>query len=70
MGAGAFGLPGWYGGGIETIPETGDESTDNELSKREGRTLENSADDHDACSHEDGLATTEDVTNPDTANSA
>jgi hypothetical protein len=61
-----FRLPRWHRGCVETISNTGDDTTDDKVREFESRALQSSTDNHDCRSNEDSLATSQNVTNPDT----
>lgn len=70
MRLGALGLPSGDGGRVEAIANTGDDSTDNEAGKFRGACHQSSADNHDGRAQEDRPPPTQDVTDPDTDDSA
>lgn len=65
VGLAALGLPGGNGGGVDTVPEARDETTDDQLGELVRGTLQDRANTHDEGTEEDRLATTEHVTDPD-----
>lgn len=68
VGLAAFGLPGGDGGRVDTIAKTSDQTTDDQLGELVRGTLQDSTDAHDEGTEEDGLATTQHVTDPDGRN--
>ena len=52
-------------GGIEAVSVAGDETADDEMWEREGRSHKDRTDDHDRGAKEDGLPATQSIANPD-----
>lgn len=66
VGLGALGLPGRDGRRIQTVADTSDNTTDDEVGQAECRRLKSRTDNHDGRAQEDGLATAQDITDEDT----
>lgn len=66
----SFRLPGRHGTRVHAVAKARDPASGDELTQAERRALQSRPDNHDRATDEDGLASTEEVTEPDCCDGA